>query len=76
VGGWVVGGGVESEFSDQLWLWPSRTIFQYYYVVLELKYYPFMQFRDAKIKHEPKLKIKAVPMLQCLLAAILKKSSL
>jgi hypothetical protein len=22
----VVGGGVESEFSDQLWLWPSRTI--------------------------------------------------
>ena len=23
-GGWV--GGVESEFSDQLWLWPSRTI--------------------------------------------------
>jgi hypothetical protein len=20
-------GGVESEFSDQLWLWPSRTIF-------------------------------------------------
>ena len=26
VGGWWVGGGVESEFSDQLWLWPSRTI--------------------------------------------------
>ena len=27
VGGWVVVvGGVEREFSDQLWLWPSRTI--------------------------------------------------
>jgi hypothetical protein len=26
----VGGGGVESEFSDQLWLWPRRTIVTYY----------------------------------------------